>query len=90
MILGIVYTVASFSYNDFIDALEDFLSQITSEDKRMVLMGDFNIDLLNSDGCDDFLNSILSSYLYPLVSIHTRITQSSGTLINNFLLMVDY
>ena len=49
----------------------------------MVLMGDFNTDFLNSDGRDDYLNSVLLSYLYSLVSIPTRITQSLGNLIDN-------
>ena len=46
-------------------------------------MGDFNIDLLNPDDRVDFLNTMLSSYLYPLVTIPTRITHSSATLIDN-------
>ena len=41
-------------------------------------MGDSSIDLLNSDGCDDFLNSILSSNLYSCKN-----NTVFGTLIEN-------
>ena len=51
--------------------------------KRVVLMGYFNIDLLNPDDRVDFLNTMLVSDLYPLVTIPTKITHFSATLIDN-------
>jgi len=56
LIWGKVNKVPSFLDNDYLDTLEGDLSRITSVDKKMVLMGDFTIDLLNSDGRDGLYN----------------------------------
>ena len=49
-------------------------------------MGDFNLDLLNSDLhsiTNDFVNVLFSHALSPLISRPTRITSHSVTLIEN-------
>ena len=81
--VGIIYKVPSFSKKDFLDVFESLLSQVAKEKKKVVLIGDFNIDLLNPDDRVDFLNAMFSSYLYPLVTIPSIITHSSPTLIDN-------
>jgi len=50
-------------------------------------MGDLNIDLLNPDDRVDFLNTMLPSYMYPLVTIPTRIVHYSATLIDNIFVV---
>ena len=50
------------------------------------VMGDFNVDLLKSstDGpTSDFLGEFTSSGFYPLVSLPTRLTDMTATLIDN-------
>ena len=50
------------------------------------LMGDFNMDLLakrEGGAAPDLLGECLSSGFYPLVSLPTRITDTSATLIDN-------
>ncbi len=51
-----------------------------------ILGGDFNVNLLNSitDASLDFINNIYTLDLYPIISLPTRVTETSATLIYNF------
>ena len=69
--------------NDYFTNLLDIIS---SEKKTVVLLGDFNADLLKYDrnsNISDFLDSMYFSLLLPLIFSPTRITSSSATLIDN-------
>ena len=72
---------------DFINSLEGILSTISFENKlSSYLMGDFNINILNSQShqpTNEFINLMLSNSMYPLISKPTRITSSTATLIDN-------
>ena len=49
-------------------------------------MGDFNLDLLNTDlhsATNKFMNAFFSHFLYLLISRPTRLTWCSATLIDN-------
>ena len=49
-------------------------------------MGDYNINLLNSDTHNptrSFLDTMYSNMLYPLITRPTRLTANSATLIEN-------
>ena len=53
--------------------LKDFLENLTHENKTIVIMGDFNIDLLNYDtekGSADFLDSSCMLVFSYLTSAH--------------------
>ena len=63
-----------------------FLQKANKENKRLVLMGDFNINLLEcgiSSHVNDFVDSLESFYLLPSISLPTRITDRTRTLIDN-------
>ena len=50
------------------------------------IMGDFNVDLMKTDThgpTADFLGEFTSAGFYPLVSLPTRITETTATLIDN-------
>ena len=50
------------------------------------VMGDFNVDLLKSsvhEATSDFLGGFTTSGFYPLISLPTRLTDSTATLIDN-------
>ena len=69
--------------NHFLPVL---LERISKEKKTVVLLGDFNADLLKYDYDDevaDFLDAIYSTLLLPNISSPTRITSTSATLIDN-------
>ena len=73
--------------------LTPLLEKISSEKKKVILMGDFNINLLNYDSqneTNDFLNLMQSNSLIPLVLKPTRITTRTKTLIDNiFTNLID-
>ena len=69
------------------DYLTNLLDTLSSENKAVVLLGDFNADLLKYDqnsNISDFLDLMYSSLLLPHIFSPTRTTlSSSATLIEN-------
>ena len=64
----------------------NLLDTLSSENKTVVLLGDFNADLLKYDqnsNISDFLDLMYSSLLLPHIFSPTRTTSSSATLIDN-------
>ena len=56
-------------------------------------MGDFNLDLLNTDlhsATNEFMNAFFSHFLYPLISRPTRLTWCSATLIDNIFIQTIF
>ena len=69
--------------NHFLSVL---LEKILREKKMVVLLGDFNADLLKYDHDDevaDLLDTMYSKLLLPNISSPTRVTSTSATLIDN-------
>ena len=81
------YRHPSFSRLRFKEHLESTLSQLTSENKSIFIMGVFNINLLNYEShpeSNDFLLIMLNSFfLLPYILQPTCITERSATLIDN-------
>ena len=68
------------------DDLTNLLDTLSSENKTVVLLGDFNADLLKYDqnsNISDFLDLMYSSLLLLHIFSPTRTTSSSATLIDN-------
>ena len=63
------------------------MQEISKEkNKRFVLLGDFNINLLQYDSSNSvkaFIDSLHSFFLLPSISLPTRTTETSSTLIDN-------
>ena len=56
--------------------------------KESILIGDFNINLLNYNSDNDassFIDTMYSSSFYPTINSPTRITTTSDTLIDNIV-----
>lgn len=87
VIVGCIYRHPCMAIKEFNDILiKDLLETLSKENKQVLLLGDFNINLLNCDICSntsDFLNGITSSSLTPCITQQTRITPSTKTLIDN-------
>ncbi|KAK9744029.1 hypothetical protein QE152_g8153 [Popillia japonica] len=86
---GVAYRSPSCNYGFFINELETALSVIVPESDVVVLMGDFNmgdfnIDLNNSDSLASiaFLNALTAFDLVQVVETATRVTPSTSTLID--------
>ena len=66
--------------------LSNLIEKLSLENKKIVLFGDFNVDLLNFDSnhdFSDFLDTMHSNLLLPHITSPTRITATSSTLIDN-------
>ena len=68
------------------DYLTNLLDTLSSENRTLVLLGDFNADLLKYDqysNISDFLDLMYSSLLLSHIFSSTHTTASSATLIDN-------
>ena len=66
--------------------LQITLEKRSYENKDIILMGDFNIDILKYDTNNDsaaFLDMVYENFLLPYISLPTRVTPRSQSLINN-------
>ena len=88
MIVGYIYKHPALPTNDFTnDFISPLLLKLQKESsKRVFLLGDFNIDLLKheiSDSVNNFINTLSSNFLLPLIFLPARISKTS-TLIDIF------
>jgi len=93
IILCILYRTPRF---DSITLLTHHLSQkldlMLSENKDIIIVGDLNIDLLkyqNHAATAEFLDHMLSVNLLPKITMPTRITEHSTTLIDHIFSNID-
>ena len=69
-------------------SINNCLDKVNNENKYCLVMGDFNVNLLNTDShvaTEEFLDMITSYYFSPYILQPTRITHHSVTLIDNIL-----
>ena len=61
------------------------LNKINTEKKIGFLLGDFNIDLLefNNNEVGKYIDSLTSLNFFPTISLPTRITDTTATVIDN-------
>ena len=88
MICGVVYRHPNDNLDSFMTSINNCLDKINNENKYCIVMGDFKINLLNSDSdtaTEEFLDLIISYYFSPHILQPTRITDHSATLIDNVL-----
>jgi len=85
--VGTIYKPPSVNDNNFIAKLHEMIASLNiGSGNECIICGDFNIDLLPSDRhntATQFLNSMHSVSLLPLISKPTRITDQTATLIDN-------
>ena len=85
-ICGTIYRVPNSSERDFVQKYESLLTTLQNQCKNIILGGDFNIDLLKTvthSPSQNFLESNLRANLVPLITIPTRVTHSTATLIDH-------
>ena len=86
IIIGVIYRPPNNKFEIFENAMNELLNKIDRENKICYLMGDFNIDLLQSETCDianKFSEQLFTSCFYPIITKPTRITEHTATLIDN-------
>ena len=67
-----------------LDFLTPFLHKVSPENKELILLGDFNVNLLNTnEDSSHFLDCLGSNLILPQILLPTRIAGDSHTLIDN-------
>ena len=94
VIVGCIYRHPSMSVDVFNNEfLSPVLHKISMENKSVILLGDFNVDLLNPNNnaaTNTFLDLIGSFSLIPQIVLPTRVTGNSGTIIDNIFCSSDF
>lgn len=88
VICGIFYRQHS-SPTIFQSYVDEPTEKLASSGKHIVIMGDFNIDLLkctSSSYSHHFLSSLQSCFLVPTIDKPTRVRSTSATLIDNIFI----
>ena len=65
---------------------EPIMGKMSNENKEVIIMGDFNIDLMkieDDNHINEFYNIIRTNIFVPHITLPTRITSTSKTLIDN-------
>ena len=65
------------SIDEFNDIISPIIHQIAAENKTIILLGDFNIDLIKYStdvSSSEFFNLVSSYNLLPYITLPTRIT----------------
>ena len=75
----------SYNIDSFNDELLGILNSIFQETKNSIIMGDFNLNLINTNSrqVNDFTNNMYATGFYPTISKPTRIANHSATIIDN-------
>nr|XP_049579035.1 uncharacterized protein LOC125970572 [Syngnathus scovelli]XP_049579036.1 uncharacterized protein LOC125970572 [Syngnathus scovelli] len=82
-VIGCIYKPPKSKIPDFVNCLTYALSIIYHENKKCYLMGDFNINIMDSEEqTQSFLDSLSSFCFKPMITKPTRITENSATLID--------
>jgi uncharacterized protein YozE (UPF0346 family) len=93
IILGVIYRSPRYSsIPDLTESLQHILENVVNEHKDIVLTGDFNIDLLQYNSITqvtNFLDQLISLNLIPKITLPTRVTHSSATLIDHIYCNMD-
>ena len=87
VICGVIYRQHT-SPEQFQTYFDMTIERLSSTNKPIYVMGDFNIDLLKSETCDfshNFLLSLQSYSFFPVIDKPTRVHNNSATLIDNIL-----
>ena len=88
IVIGVIYRMPDSSVVVFNERINDIMNTIQRENKTCYLLGDLNIDFLKCDGhkpTSDFLDTIYSHKLFPLITKPTRVTNHSAILIDHIL-----
>ena len=88
---SVFYRHPNSGLDKFNQDLYQAIDLITQENKDCIIMGDFNINLLNFDShhkAEDFIDTLNSNLFCPLINCPTRITYLLATLIDNIFFSI--
>ena len=80
-------------HKKFNEEIDEIISMLSSQNCEIILTGDFNINLLQAnekEHIDGFLEDVLlSNGLLPKITLPTRLSESSSTLIDNCFVKIS-
>ena len=90
-IIGNIYRPPNSNIDNFTEILDTILKKISLDNilnkaEEVEIMGDLNINLLNHNShnaTSNFLNTLLSHSQLPLITLPTRISETSATLLDH-------
>jgi len=85
-LMGVIYRPPGLNLDLFNTEIESLLSAVSRKNKEVVLVGDFNKDLLKIDehkASNTFYNCLISHHFLPAITRPTRVTPHSSPLIDN-------
>ena len=86
-IVGCIYKHPCLTTQDFnFDLLQPLIDKLATENKNIVFLGDFNVDLLHYESNNptrEFLDLMFFASLTPQIIVPTRLTVRSKTLIDD-------
>lgn len=89
-VYSVMYKPPDSSANNFIDHHERLLNYINDNNLKLILGGDFNIDILKTSPAQTALVSIIESSGHAIVTESaTRVTPHSSTLIDVFVTNIN-
>lgn len=90
-IVGVIYRHPNGKIETFNKQFEKTLEKISKEDKYCFICGDLNLNALNTShaATADFLSMTMSENIIPHITLPTRITERSATLIDHILVKHD-
>ena len=84
LVIGIVYRKPSSDIHEFMNEMNLILDKMKIDKYSVVILGDFNVNLLSDDEKSCALLNMMECYgLHQLIEVPTRITKSSKTLIDH-------
>ena len=87
LVIGCVYKHPKHKVKDFTNNhMMPLLDKVSNENKDIMIMGDFNVNLINCNddkNTSNFLDTMLSHSFLPFITTPTRITRNTKTLIDN-------
>ena len=86
-IIGCIYKHPNMPISEYNESyLSPLLDKLSKEKKEIIILGDFNIDLLNYEKNHDIqenLNLLYSNSYLPYITLPTRLSNTTKTLIDN-------
>lgn len=83
-VMGIYRPPDDAGIDAYIEKCQDLFSSFGLFNKRVYILGDFNINMLDFDNRRRKFSDLMSSqFLLPLIDLPTRVTENSETLLDN-------
>ena len=92
ILITVVYKPPNINPSHFNEKLDVFLTKLSQDNKLNMVMGDFNLDLLQFQAhnpTEDFLNMMYSHNLEPLIFRPTRVVPNTATLLDNIFTNIN-